>query len=843
MSSLLDSHPELTTVPSGGATTRPAMLPPPPPPSVAAALSLGETTVRLAANWRAELMRARERVLGEVAQVGHIRAQQLNAALRLVPMSLTANILAAVLVAYNFWDVLTPTLWASWGGTIGVVGTLWLVTWWRRTYGRARTRANAWDVWSCTAQIGAMGLVFGAMAAAIFPIADADGRLVLGTLLTGMICAGAFALASLPPAALTWIAMLAVGGWYALVQAHMPISGVLSALLAVYCFTVGGTVLSMAQLFRTRLEAQAELERQGQVVGLLLRDFEEHSSDWLWETDKTGRMTHVSARLAQLVQRPPDVLMQQPLAQILLDTFDVVRDEERAQVMALAQRLTQPLPFRDLVVPVVRHGRLNWWSFTAKPIYDRGGEHSGWRGVGSDITVARQHELEMMHLANFDSLTGLSNRRRFRGRLETRVAESREGSGCALMLLDLDNFKSVNDSLGHGVGDRLLQMVARRLETCVRPDDVLARLGGDEYALLCARVPTLRAANDRGQELLAALNQACIIDDVRIEVRASVGVALAPEHGSSAEELMRNADTALYAAKDTGRGVVRLFDAHLDRRSKQRFSVLTDLSHALERKQFELHYQPQVNLGSGRIVGFEALLRWRHPQRGLVSPLEFVPFAEETGLVLPIGEWVLEQACTDAQAWGGGLKVAVNLSAMQVGSQSVVDSVTKILTRTGLDPQRLELEMTETSLIRDGKAARRVLFALRELGVRVALDDFGTGYSSLAYLRRFPLDKIKIDRAFIAALLHDNNGEAHAIVSAILQLAATLQLDTTAEGIEDASQLVGLRANGCNEVQGYLIAQPMMAHEVQSFIERWANPAYAAAVMGADSVDIPLAIF
>jgi diguanylate cyclase (GGDEF)-like protein len=851
LSPLLRDSPSGLAVQIGSAEPPPLPPLPAPPPAVPAAgpvpapvrsapLGLGDTTVRLAANWRAELLRARERVLSEVAQVGHIRAQQLQAALRLIPMTLAANVLAAALVAFAFWDVLSPAVWAAWGGMIATVGTLWMITWWRSYRGHPRARADHWDVISCTAQIGAMALVFSVMVAAVFPVIDADGRLVVGTLVTGMICAGAFALASLPPAALTWIAMLALGAWYALLTTDTSVSRVLAALLGVYCFAVGGTVLSMAQLFRTRLEAQAELERQGQVVGLLLRDFEEHSSDWLWETDWEGRLTHVSARLAQLVQRPAEVLMRQPLVQILLDTFDLLREEERAQVLVLKQRLEQPLPFRDLVVPVVMQGRLNWWSFTAKPIYDITGAPSGWRGVGSDITAKRQHELEMMHLANFDSLTGLSNRRRFRGRLEARVAESREGAGCALLLLDLDNFKAVNDSLGHGVGDRLLQMVARRLETCVRPDDVLARLGGDEYALLCSRVASLRAANDRGHELLEALSQVCVIDDVRIEVRGSVGVALAPEHGSTGEELMRNADTALYAAKDTGRGAVRLFDSQLDRRSKQRFGVLTDLSYALEKNQFELHYQPQVCLGRGRVVGFEALLRWRHPERGLVSPLEFIPFAEETGLVLPIGEWVLERACTDAQTWGPDMKVAVNLSAVQVCSQSVVDSVTKILTRTGLDPHRLELEMTETSLIRDGKAARMVLFALRELGVRVALDDFGTGYSSLAYLRRFPLDKIKIDRAFIAALMHDTNGEAHAIVSAILQLAATLQLDTTAEGIEHHSQLVGLRANGCNEVQGFLIAQPMMAHEVKPFIDRWADPAYASQMLAADEVDIPL---
>ena len=594
----------------------------------------------------------------------------------------------------------------------------------------------------------------------------------------------------------------------------------------------------LVESIRVSDEARREISRHGELVALLLNEDSENGTDWWWEADHRGALTDASPRLARLLRRPLVDLLQQPLGQLIADTFSTMSDEERHASRVLRECLRQPLEFRDVVVPMVMRESIHWWSLSARPVLAGDGTHVGWRGVASDITSAREREQELAQLANFDSLTGLVSRHRFRAHLEARVADSAPGTRTALLLLDLDNFKSVNDSLGHGVGDRLLQFVARRLNGCVRSGDVLARLGGDEFALVFEAPPTMHAMLDRAHQLSAALSEVCTLDGVRIETRASIGLAVAPDHGMTAEELLRSADTALYAAKDAGRGTVRVFDSQMDRRARQRLNVVHELSAALERGEFEIHYQPQVALGTGRLVGFEALLRWRHPQRGLISPADFIPFAEETGLILPIGQWVLERACSDAMKWPSDLSVAVNLSAVQVASRSMGVVVDDALQRSGLPPRRLELEVTESSLIHDGHAARAALQQLREHGVRVALDDFGTGYSSLAYLRRFPLDKLKIDHTFVAALAHDTNGEATAIVKAIVQLASTLQLETTAEGIEFQDQLESLRAIGCTNAQGFLIAAPMALDDVTDFLKRWATPEHAAQVLRPMDVDV-----
>jgi diguanylate cyclase (GGDEF)-like protein len=751
------------------------------------------------------------------------RSEQLLAVLKLAPFTMAAMCFNVALLAYIGWGV-TPLLWwALWLVTILACIAATVSAWTRRGKRVRAGRASMAAVRRLVLHSAALAVLFAAANAYLYPRVPVQEQLLVGMFTAGVMCAGAFALATVPPAALAWVGVLMVSGVYSLLLAPSWISFSLVTLLFVYSIVVIGTAVSLSGMFLARLEAKAEVERQRHVVGLLLNDFEENASDWLWESDARGRLTHVSARLAQLVKRPTAELLNQPIMQLMVDTFSTMSDDERNAVRVLRERLMEPVAFRDLVMPVVINERLNWWSLTAKPIIDAEGAHVGWRGVGSDITAARERELELAQLANFDSLTGLASRHRFRSYLDARLAAADAGPKVALMLLDLDNFKAVNDSLGHGVGDRLLQVVARRLNGCVRGGDMLARLGGDEFALVCDAPQNIHAVLDRAHQLIEALEEPCLINGVRLEARASIGVSLSGDHGNDAEELLRSADTALYAAKDAGRGTVRLFDVQMDRRAKQRVNVLDELSSALQKQQFELHYQPQISLRTGRVVGFEALVRWRHPQRGMVSPAEFIPFAEETGLILPLGQWALERACTDAMRWPQDLRVAVNLSAAQVSSRSVGVVVEDALQRSGLPPQRLELEVTESTLIRDVQAGRAVLQGLREHGVRIALDDFGTGYSSLAYLRRFPLDKLKIDQSFIAALAHDTNGEAHAIVGAILQLASTLQLETTAEGIEFSSQLDSLRAKGCNNVQGYKLARPMPVSEIAQFLARWSS--------------------
>ena len=415
-----------------------------------------------------------------------------------------------------------------------------------------------------------------------------------------------------------------------------------------------------------------------------------------------------------------------------------------------------------------------------------------------------------------DSLTGLSDRRWFRERLTALLERPDEADQVALLMIDLDRFKAVNDTHGHPVGDALLQMVARRLRSAVREDDVVSRLGGDEFAVALS---TATAAGALAARLVNLLSRPYLIEGHVAVIGASVGVAVGPRDGADATALVRAADLALYQAKEDGRQTVRVFDQAMDRRARARHALLDDLRRALPLRQLEVHYQPQTNLASRELIGFEALVRWRHPEHGLIPPDQFIPLAEEVGLIVPIGEWVLRTACAEATAWPGRLCVAVNVSARQlVDRERLPRAVQAALAAAGLPASRLEVEITESALVRHEQEALHVLHALHAMGVRVSMDDFGTGYSSLSQLRSFPFDKLKIDRSFVRDL--SGSDEAIAVVRAIAALGASLGMTTTAEGVETPEQEAMIRADGCTDMQGFLISRPVPAGDVAALIER-----------------------
>jgi len=423
-----------------------------------------------------------------------------------------------------------------------------------------------------------------------------------------------------------------------------------------------------------------------------------------------------------------------------------------------------------------------------------------------------EREQRITQLAFNDQLTGLPNRTMFQQQLEHhfRVATG-GGSLFALHCLDLDQFKVINDTLGHPAGDALLVETGRRVQDAARGHFV-ARLGGDEFVVL-QTVGDDRDAIDRlARDILASITQPIIIDGNEFAPSTSIGIAIAPQDGDNGGALLRSADLALYRAKEAGRGTYAFFEESLNERAQQRRQVEADLRLALERDEFELLYQPLFDLEHNRICSFEALLRWRHPKRGLVSPAEFIPVAEDTGLIVPLGAWVIREACSRAASWPEHVRVAVNVSAVQFHRGALNESILRALADSGLAPNRLEVEITESIFLEGGETTLRLLHALRSLGVRIALDDFGTGYSSLSYLQSFPFDKLKIDRSFIQNLLTREG--AIAIVHAITELANTLGMETTAEGVEETAQLMELRAHGCSSVQGYLFAEPMAAGDV-----------------------------
>jgi diguanylate cyclase (GGDEF)-like protein len=436
----------------------------------------------------------------------------------------------------------------------------------------------------------------------------------------------------------------------------------------------------------------------------------------------------------------------------------------------------------------------------------------GWVATHEDITERRQAEKKIAHMARHDALTDLPNRVLLRDRLAQALDELPEGERLAVLYLDLDHFKSVNDTLGHQIGDELLKVVADRLRASVREVDTVARVGGDEFAIIQMGVERPNDTAMLARRICEAVKKPFDLHGHAAIADTSIGIALAPGDGNDPVELLKNADMALYRAKADGRGTYRFFEPEMDARMKSRRSLELSLRKALTNGEFELHYQPLVSLEDRRITCCEALLRWGHPERGLVAPAEFIPIAEEIGLIVPLGEWVLRRACADAMLWPGETKVAVNLSPIQVMNQNLVTVVTSALAEAGLPASRLEIEITESVLMQNSEATLATLHRLRELGVSISMDDFGTGYSSLSYLRSFPFDKIKIDRCFISGLAAGDDSVA--IVLAIAGLAKNLGMITTAEGVETRQQLQQVKALGCSEMQGFLFSPPRRLEEL-----------------------------
>ena len=443
----------------------------------------------------------------------------------------------------------------------------------------------------------------------------------------------------------------------------------------------------------------------------------------------------------------------------------------------------------------------------------------GWTVILDDVSARRAAEASSAELARLDPLTGLANRLLLRERLGAAMERlTLTGEPCAILLIDLDRFKPVNDTLGHPVGDALLQKVADRLRSAVRPSDTVARIGGDEFIVLQAATASPEQVAALARRLVDLLGRTYIIDGQLLTIGASVGAALAPRDGRDPDQLLKHADLALYRAKLDGRGTFRFFEPEMDARMQARRRLELDMRQALARREFVLHYQPQLNLMNQRLTGCEALLRWRHPEQGMVSPADFIPLAEEIGLIVPIGEWVIRQACRDAAAWPGSASVAVNVSPAQFKSERLVETIMSALASSGLPPGRLEIEITEGVLLQESERTLRTLHRLRALGLRVSMDDFGTGYSSLSYLRSFPFDKIKIDRSFVKDLSVKPDGDA--IIRAIAGLGKSLGMTTVAEGVETEDQMSRIRAEGCTDVQGYLVSRPVPVEEIHALLSR-----------------------
>ena len=550
------------------------------------------------------------------------------------------------------------------------------------------------------------------------------------------------------------------------------------------------------------------------------------STDWYWEQDEQLRFTKVSGLDPDNHRVGVDQLMGKTAfeaGEMQVDQGDAVRHRT-----ATAARQS----FKDVCHTTCdADGQWRFWSFSGEPMLDHDGRFIGYRGIARDITQARRAEEKIRRLAHFDELTELPNRTMFMHTLQRASSlAQRRNKSFALFFIDLDRFKNINDSLGHEAGDHLLQDVARRLRQHLRESDTVARLGGDEFVVLVEDCADVRELDAIAQNILNAIGRPYILSGREYHVTGSIGIATYPADGQDPAALLKNADIAMYMAKDRGKNNFQFYSAQQNAHSFERLALDSALRHALERAEFELYFQPKVEIATGSIVGVEALLRWNHPDLQMVMPNQFIPLAEETGLIVPIGQWVLRAACTQSVAWRReGLKplrVAVNLSARQFVHDGLLSDIASALDETGLAPEGLELEITESMVMHNPEQAVITLTRLRAMGITVSIDDFGTGYSSLGYLKRFPVDNVKIDRSFVKDLPHDQDDAA--ITRAVIAMAQSLRIRVIAEGVETREQMQFLREHGCDECQGYYLSRPLPASEFALLVRSWPRLTLAA---------------
>jgi diguanylate cyclase (GGDEF)-like protein/PAS domain S-box-containing protein len=555
--------------------------------------------------------------------------------------------------------------------------------------------------------------------------------------------------------------------------------------------------------------AEEESRPQSARAEHLLEEFENSGKGWFWETARDGTLTYISDCVADALGREPADLVDRPFTDLIsTENADGSATSERT----LGFYLSSHVAFQDLIVRAKTKNE-TWWSVTGRPVHNELGHFFGFRGFASDLTKMRQSEVELDKMARQDALTGLANRQALRRALDDAlVGAVRRKHRCSVFLLDLDRFKAVNDTLGHPAGDTLLRLVALRLTDEVGKQGQVGRLGGDEFQIVLPAMSSQAELSQLAQAIIDSVSRPYTINGNLVSIGTSVGIVTSDYDDRTSDDLMRDADLALYAAKAAGKGCYRFFAPEMHDAARERQLMESDLRVALEKGQLRVVYQPQVDASSEAVTGFEALVRWEHPEHGPISPAVFIPLAEEIRLIDQIGEWVLRTACAEAATWPEHISVAVNLSPVQFKSPALPSIVRMVLGDSDLPAKRLELEITEGVFLSNDDHVHEMIGALKDIGVKLALDDFGTGYSSLSYLQRVPFDKLKIDRSFVSGASDPKSRNA-ALIRAMVGLASDLEMRTIAEGVETQEELALVRNLGCPLVQGYIFGRPMPAEE------------------------------
>jgi len=754
---------------------------------------------------------------------GRLRGEQYAGLARLASARLAAHALAALLVIQTLAGVIHIVILLGWAALLAAV--MLYGTQFERSLEEAdRRKVTRQEVYWQTIGTAAAGFVWVIPIVLLSPYASGEQRLVLWTIMAMLMAGTALAFSAVPLGAVIFNTILGLAGIIVFVWYGKPTAAA-AALTFVIFLAVGS--LEAARAFLSGKVAEAGMAEKSEVVSLLLREFEEGEADWLWQTDSTRRVRAVSPRFAFALGEDPEDIDGKPLIQLIAGT-SWESGHFHSSLHDLAEKLKRRESFSNMLVHVTLHGNHRWWELSASPKYDENTNFIGFRGVGSDVTEQRESADKIAYLARYDTLTGLPNRLMLTETLGDVMREADRGrKRCGFMMIDLDRFKAVNDTLGHLVGDQLLARVSDRLQSLMTQNELCGRLGGDEFAIV------LRDASDSNRipyladMVITALSQPYVVDHHTLYVGASVGSAIGPRDGTTVETLMRNADLALYRSKDGGGGQHFDYEPSLHADAEERRKLEFSLRHALERGEFALTYQPVVDAVSEAPVSFEALLCWNSAEHGPVSPVKFIPLAEDTRLIVPIGEWVLRTACREAVRWPSQIKVAVNVSGEQLLDPSFAEVVVSALAASGLPPHRLEIEVTESIFVRDGTAAQATLERIMALGCGVALDDFGTGYSSLGYLRKLRFSTIKVDRSFVQGAAR-NNPESLAIVRAVVAMADSLEMSTTAEGVETEEELAKIRLLGCKNIQGYYFGRPMSPADALTMFEMLAYRAQQA---------------
>jgi len=751
----------------------------------------------------------------DAAHWARIRSTQLDAGRQLALLLLCANLVGAATTVSLFATQVSAWWLGGWAMLVAAVAVT-VATRRLSTRHRDGGYATQADLRATAIEGVALAVVWSIPCLVFNPHPGSNSAYVLWMILSVLMTAGAVAMA---PLALATIAF--VGGLGLSVTVKLVTIGSYAAACATSIFTVMLIIvcLNRARSLVVIRASQIALAERDETVSLLLREFEETSADWLWETDAARRIVKASPRFAYACRLDPLTIEGMPFLQVLAgSTWDT--GDFTPGLRNLADKLKTRDSFRDLRLSLTVDGEERWWELAASPRFDENGSFCGFRGVGSDVTEQRASDDKINRMARFDTLTGLPNRLMVNETLARAMAEADKWGGrCAFMMIDLDRFKAVNDTLGHPIGDRLLSRVAERLGQLMGDNETCGRLGGDEFAVVMRDATNSSAVEALAQRIIETLSRPYEVDANTLYIGASVGLAIGPRDGRTAEMLIRSADLALYRAKDAGRGVYHAYEPELHVQAEERRVLEMALRQALERGEMHLHYQPVVDAATGGLTGFEALLRWHSPQFGDVSPTKFIPLAEEARLIQPIGEWVLRTACAEAARWPSHIRVAVNVSADQLQNPGFVTVVTSALADSGLSVERLELEVTESVFMHEGLGATKVLERILDLGVRLSLDDFGTGYSSLGYLSRTRFSSIKIDRSFVQSASRGVK-EAIAIIRAVVALAQSLGMATTAEGVETEAEHRMVQDLGCTKVQGFYFGRPLPVEEARAVASR-----------------------